>query len=61
MDHRLSVGALFESVLFAPVLQSAFGNANPLGQYGATLIAQSLAKNDRGFARLVDASLGTAS
>lgn len=60
MDNRLGVGALFESLLFAPFLQSAFGSANPFGQYGATLMAQSIVKNDGGFARLVDDAVGGA-
>jgi hypothetical protein len=58
--NRITAGAFFESALLAPIVQAAFGASDPFGQYGATLIAQSIARADDRFARLVDDSLGTA-
>jgi hypothetical protein len=57
----MNLGIVFEAALLTPVLQSAFGGVDPLGQYGAALLAQAVAKRDDGFARLVDAALGGAS
>jgi hypothetical protein len=54
----MNVGVLFETVLLAPVLQSAFGSADPFGQFGSAIVAQSLAQRDGGFARLVQAAAG---
>jgi hypothetical protein len=54
----MNVGVLFETVLLAPVLQSAFGNADPFGQFGSAIVAQSLAQRDGGFTRLVQAAAG---
>jgi hypothetical protein len=55
----MNPAVLFEATLLSPVLQSAFGNADPFGQLGSTLIAQSVARHDDAFARLVRAELGS--
>jgi hypothetical protein len=60
VDNRNTAGALVEVILLAPIVQTALGASNPFGQYGATLIAQSIARADGRFARLVDASLEAA-
>jgi hypothetical protein len=56
----MTLGIVLETALLAPVLQTAFGPSDPLGGYGATLLAQSIARRDDRFARLVDAALGAA-
>jgi hypothetical protein len=57
----MNAGVLLEAALLSPVLQSAFGNADPFGQLGSTLMAESLAQRDGGFARLVDSAVGGSS
>ncbi|HXM06252.1 MAG TPA: hypothetical protein VN936_02250 [Candidatus Acidoferrum sp.] len=54
----MNAGVLLEAALLSPVLQSAFGNADPFGQLGATLMAESLARRDDAFARLVERAVG---
>jgi hypothetical protein len=56
----MTIGIVLEAALLTPVLQTAFGPSGPLGGYGATLLAQSVARRDDRFARLVDATLGGA-
>jgi hypothetical protein len=56
----MTIGIVLEAALLTPVLQTAFGTSNPLGGYGATMLAQSVARRDDRFARLVDAALGAA-
>jgi hypothetical protein len=56
----MTIGIVLEAALLTPVLQTAFGPSDPLGGYGATLLAQSVAKRDDRFARLVDGALGAA-
>jgi hypothetical protein len=54
----LRVGAAFESILLAPLLEALFPGADALGAYGATLMAVEVASHDRpGFAGLVAAAL----
>ena len=57
----MNAGVLLEAALLSPVFESAFGNADPLGQLGSTLMAESLAERDGSFARLVDAAVGGSS
>jgi hypothetical protein len=57
----MNAGVLFEATLLSPMLQSAFGDADPFGQLGSTLMAESLARRDGAFAQLVDAAVGRSS
>jgi hypothetical protein len=57
----MNAGVLFEAALLSPVLQAAFGNADPFGQLGSTLLAESLARRDNVFARLVERAVGGSS
>jgi hypothetical protein len=57
----MNAGILFEAALLSPVLQAAFGNADPFGQFGSTLMAESLARRDDAFARLVERAVGGSS
>jgi hypothetical protein len=57
----MNAGVLFEAALLSPVLQSAFGNTDPFGQLGSTLMAESLARRDDAFARLVERAVGGSS
>ncbi|HEY1681891.1 MAG TPA: hypothetical protein VGF98_09665 [Candidatus Tumulicola sp.] len=56
----MTIGIVLEAALLTPVLQTAFGPSDPLGGYGATLLAQSVAQRDDRFAQLVDGALGAA-
>jgi hypothetical protein len=56
----MTIGIVLEAALLTPVLQTAFGPSDPLGGYGATLLAQSVAQRDDRFAQLVDGAHGAA-
>lgn len=56
----MTIGIVLEAALLTPVLQTAFGPSDPLGGYGATLLAQSVAQRDDRFAQLVDVAIGGA-
>jgi hypothetical protein len=41
-------GAAFEAMLLAPMLRPMFAGSGALGEYGADILAEAIARGDRG-------------
>ena len=54
----MHIGVVFETLFLQTVLRPLASDDSALGDYGIGFLAESIARNDRGFANAIAAAMG---